>query len=180
MCYNPRHCKAEDVLNNVLHPQYVWSQAQMSSAVRKFYNSHADPLTIIAINTLRLFEVPVIGGIPDYAGWYSRTNNRELVIYLACTPTPIPFTHRFKQLDVVSIRVEEVPTKQEDCHIATLFMCIALVAPEVNGHREQVGTNWQFHVEFSLEQVGWLTESPIGILEAHVRLNRSIIYSRTI
>ena len=131
MCYNPRCCKAEDVLNDVLHPQYVWSQAQMSSAVRKFYNSHANPLTIITINTLHLFEVPVIGGIPDYAGWYSCTNNRELVIYLACTLTPIPFTHRFKQLDVVSIWVEEVTTKQHDCHVVRDISTVTLHMPSL-------------------------------------------------
>ena len=119
MCYNPRHCVVEEVLNDILHPQYMWSQVQMSSVVRRFYNKHADPFTIVTINTLCLFEVPVIERILDYAAWYSHTNNRELVIYLTCTPTPIPFTHWFKQLDVVSIWVEEVSTLQDGCRIAT-------------------------------------------------------------
>jgi hypothetical protein len=152
----------------------------MSSAVRKFYNMHADSLTVLAINTLRLFEVPVIEGILDDMTWCARTRNRELVVYLACTPTPIPFSQRFNQLDVVSIGVEGCITPEVDGSIPMVFMCIALVAPKGNREWDQVGTNWRYHVELSPEQVGWLQERPIGELEAHERLKRSIIRSRNV
>jgi hypothetical protein len=179
MCYSPAQA-ADGAFNQVLHPQYVWTQAQMSSAVRRFYDTHIDHLTILAINALRLFEVPVVSGMPEHSAWVDRTRNRELAIYLACTPTPVPSSRRFHQLDIVSMGVEEWTTPEDDGNSFTFFMCIALVTPEVDGHREQVGTNWRYHVLLSPAQVGLLEDGPIGVLVALQRLHRSIVDSRSI
>jgi hypothetical protein len=142
--------------------------------------THIDHLTILAINALRLFEVPVVSGMPEHLAWVDRTRNREFAIYLACRPTPVLFSHWFNQLDIVSMGVEEWTTPEDDENSFTFFMCIVLVTPEVDGHREQVGMNWRYHVLLSPAQVRLLEDAPIGVLVALECLHRSIVDSQSI
>jgi hypothetical protein len=150
----------------------------MSSAVDKFFTTHMQPIIVLAINSFRLFEVPVVGGIPDSQSWDDRTRNKELVIYLECTITEVPFHDRFKQLGVVSIQTERMNMPVEDVCTSKFFLCIVLVTPEIDGRRTQVGTNWRFHVGLNRIQIGWLDEMPIGVAEASERFTRSVIASR--
>jgi hypothetical protein len=128
---------------------------------------------------LRLFDVPVVGGIPDSRVWGERTRNRELIIYLDCTTTQVPFRHRFKQLGTVSIRVEPLPQLVENAGGFKLNLCIVLVTPEVDGCRTQVGTNWHFNIALSQAHMELLHEEPIGNNEAFEHLNKAIMDSRS-
>jgi hypothetical protein len=184
-CYTPARLAEAGVLNEILHPQYLWTQEQMSSAVGSFFNAHMVHLTVLAVNALQLFEVPVVCGIPDFAAWYDRTRNRELVIYLTCTVTPAPFSHRFNQLEVIGAQVEAGDTTADNIESggnnSTWYsMCIVLVSAEVDGRREQVGTNWRYQVELSRTEIGRLGEMGVGLLEAQRRLNGSITDSRQV
>ena len=106
MCFTPERLAAEGASEEVLHPEYKWTPAEMSSAVNSFISHHTQPIIVLTINSLRLFDVPVVGGIPDSGVWGERTRNRELVIYLECMTTPVPFRHRYKQLGTVSVGVD--------------------------------------------------------------------------
>jgi len=137
------------------------------------------PIIILAINSLHLFDVSVVGGIPDAGLWGERTRNRELVIYLDCTTTPVPFQHRFKQLGIVSTQVEPLNLPVEDAGGANFFLCIVLLTPEIDGRRTQVGTNWRFNLGLSPSDIGFLHEVPLGVTEASERLTKSIMDSRS-
>ena len=130
-------------------------------------------------NQLPLFDVSVVGGIPDAGLWGERTRNRELVIYLDCTTTPVPFQHCFKQLGIVSIRVKPLNLPVEFAGGSNFFLCIVLLTPEIDGHRTQVGTNWHFNLGLSPSHIGLLHEVPLGVTEASERLTKSIMDSRS-
>ena len=178
MCFTPERLAAEGASNEVLHPEYRWTPAEMSSTVNSFI-SHTEPIIVLAINSLCLFDVPVVGGIPDSGVWGERTCNRELVIYLGCTTTPVPFRHRFKQLGTVYVRVEQMNQPVEDAGSSTFHLGIVLVTPEVDGRRMQVGTNWRFNLELSPSHMRLLQEEPLGNQKAFERLNKSIMDSRS-
>ena len=180
MCFTPERLAAEGASDNVLHPEYRWTIAEMSSAVNAFVSQHLQPIIILAINTFQLFDVPVVGGIPDYRLWNERTRNKELVIYLDCTATQIPFRHQFKQLGVVQIRPEPMNPPAEEVGGSNFFLCIVLLTPEIDGRRKQVGTNWRFHVGLSPSHIRLLDEVPIGVTEASENLTKSIMDSQTI
>ena len=179
MCFTPERLAADGISDEVLHPEYKWTVAEMSSAVSSFVSHHTKPIFVLAINMLRLFDVPVVGGIPDSRVWGERTRNRELVIYLDCTTTQVPFRHRFKQLGTVSVRVEPLPQPAENAGGCYFNLCIVLVTPEVDGRRTQVGMNWRFNLGLSRLHMELLHEEPIGNNEAFERLNKAIMDSRS-
>ena len=169
-------CKVLGASDDVLHLEYRWTLVEMSSTVNSFVSQHLQPIIILAINSLHLFDVPVVGGIPDTRLWGERTRNRELVIYLDCTTTPVPFQHRFKQLGIVSIWVEPLNLPVED---AGVFLCIVLLTPKIDRRWTQVGTNWCFNLGLSPSHIGLLHEMPLGVTEASERLTKSIMDSRS-
>ena len=65
MCFTLERLAAEGASNEVLHPEYRWTPAEMSSAVNSFISHHMQPIIVLTINSLRLFDVPVVGEIPN-------------------------------------------------------------------------------------------------------------------
>ena len=61
MCSTPERLAAEGASKEVLHPEYKWTPAEMSSTVNSFVSHHTQPIIILAINSLCLFDVPVVG-----------------------------------------------------------------------------------------------------------------------
>ena len=179
MCFIPERLAAEGASEEVLHPEYRWTPVEISSTVNSFVSHHMQPIIVLAINSLCLFDVPVVGGIPDSRVWGEWTRNRELVIFLDCTTTQVPFRHHFKQLGTVSVRVEPLPQPVENAGGCNFNLCIVLVTPEVDGCRTQVGTNWPFNLGLSRLHMELLHEEPIGNNEAFERLNKSIMDSRS-
>ena len=177
MCFTPKRLAAEGASNEVLHPEYRWTPAEMSSGVNSFISHHMWPIIVLAINFLCLFDIPVVRGIPDSRVWGEQTRNQELIIYHDCTTTPVPFQHRFKQPGTVSAWVEPMNQPVEDAGGSNFYLSIVLVTPEVDGCQTQVGTNWHFNVELSPSHMGLLHEEPLGTKEALECLNKSIMDS---
>ena len=179
MCFTPERLAAEGASDEVLHLEYRWTPAEMSTAVNSFVSHYMQPIIVFAINSLCLFDVPVVGEIPNSKVWDERTRNRELVIYLDCTTTPVPFRHRFKQLGTVSIQVEPMNQPVKDAGGSTFYLCIVLVTLEVDGRWTQVGTNWHFNLELSPSHMRLLHEEPLRSKETFERFNKSIMDSRS-
>ena len=149
----------------------------MSAIIFQFYISHKKPLVILAINSLKLFEVSVVSGKPDSGVWVEQKHSQELVIYLGCTVTPKPFCHCFKQLKIIGSCVETTSTVEEKVSMSIFILCIVLLTPEVNDHCVQDSTNWRFYVKLCPMQIGWLKEMFIGMMEISDQLNKSIVNS---
>ena len=65
MCFTPERLAAEGASDGVLHPEYRWIPVEMSSAVNSFISHHMQLIIVLAINSLCLFDVPVVGEIPN-------------------------------------------------------------------------------------------------------------------
>ena len=72
---SPERLAAEGASDDVLHPEYRWTLAEMSTAVNSFVSQHMQPIIILAIYSLHLFDVPVVRGIPDARLWGERPHN---------------------------------------------------------------------------------------------------------
>jgi hypothetical protein len=65
----------------------------MVSAVNHFVKEHTPALRVLAVNILGLAEVPITNGTVEASAWHQLTGNRQLVIYLTCTTTPLHPSH---------------------------------------------------------------------------------------
>jgi hypothetical protein len=157
----------------------------MGSAANHFIEAHTPALRVLAINALRLFEVPVFNGTVNSVTWRERTQNQQLVVYLTCTVTPTPFSRRFNQLEVLHARVEPMdPAPALDIEaslasgVAVYSLCIILNGPVVEGRRAHVGGNRYYEFTLTAAQISRLGGMGIGLLEARRRLDESIMRSR--
>ena len=78
------------LLNNVLHPEYRWTLVEMSSAVNSFVSQHMQPIIILTTNSSHLFDVPVVGGIPDSRLWDEQTRRAHYIPRLHDYTSPFP------------------------------------------------------------------------------------------
>ena len=127
MCFKPAQLAAEGSLDEISHPQYNWTWAEMSTAIFQFYISHKEPLAILAINSFKLFKGPVVDGKLDSGVWVEQTHNWELVIYLECTVIPKPSCCHFKQLEVIGTCMETVGTAEEEVGMPIFILCMVLL-----------------------------------------------------
>jgi hypothetical protein len=160
----------------------------MSSVTNRFVEAHSLALRILAVNALHLFEVPVINGNVDTAAWNQRMQNRQLVIHMACTVTPFPFSHRFNQLEVIHTSVDPIDIMgQVQAHNistslaanpAAYSVCIILYGPVVEGRRNHIGGNQLYEFSLTATQIRALGGMGIGLSAAQQGLDESIMRSR--